>query len=49
VFLEFCRLLNGAMPLKGKMQSFEESTLLEDLDDVVKFNQIKEMIKSEFI
>jgi hypothetical protein len=30
------------------MQSLEESTLWEDLDDVVMFNQINEMIKSEF-
>jgi hypothetical protein len=31
------------------MQSLEESTLWEDLDDVVMFNQINEMIKSKFI
>jgi hypothetical protein len=31
------------------MQSLEESTLWEDLDDVVMFNQINEMIKSEFL
>jgi hypothetical protein len=27
----------------------KESTLWEDLDDVVMFNQIKEMTKSEFL
>jgi hypothetical protein len=31
------------------MQSLEESTLWEDLDDVVTLNQINEMIKSEFL
>jgi hypothetical protein len=30
------------------MQSLEESTLWEDLDDVVIFNQINEMIKLKF-
>jgi hypothetical protein len=32
--------------LRWKMQSFEENTLWEDLDDVFMFNQINEMIKS---
>jgi hypothetical protein len=31
------------------MQSLEESTLWEDLDDMIMFNQINEMIKSEFL
>jgi hypothetical protein len=31
------------------MQSLEEITLWEDLDDVVMFNQVNEMIKSEFL
>ena len=37
------------MSLKEKMQSLEGSTLWENVDDVVKFDQIKEMIKSEFL
>jgi len=32
-----------------KMQSLEESILWEDLDNMVMFNQIKEMIKLEFL
>jgi hypothetical protein len=31
------------------MQSLKESTLWEDIDDVVMFNQIKEITKSEFL
>jgi hypothetical protein len=31
------------------MQILEESTLCEDLDDVVMFNQINEMIKLKFL
>jgi hypothetical protein len=31
------------------MQSLEESILWEGLDDVAKFNQINERIKSEFL
>jgi len=31
------------------MQILEESTLWEDLDDVVMRNQIKEMTKSKFL
>jgi hypothetical protein len=31
------------------MQSLEENTFWEDLDDIVMFNQISEMIKSEFL
>jgi hypothetical protein len=31
------------------MQNLEESTVWEDLDDVVMFNQINEMIKSKFL
>jgi len=35
--------------LRWKMQSLEERTLWENLDDVVMFNQINEMIKSKFL
>jgi hypothetical protein len=31
------------------MKILEESTLSEDLDDVVMFNQVNEMIKSKFL
>jgi hypothetical protein len=31
------------------MQSFEESTLLEDLNDMAMFNQINEMTKLKFL
>jgi len=31
------------------MQSLEESTFWENLDDTVMFNQINERIKSEFL
>jgi hypothetical protein len=31
------------------MKSLEESTLGEDLDDMVMFNQINERIKSQFL
>jgi hypothetical protein len=31
------------------MQGLEEITLWEDVDDVVMFNQIKEMTKLEFL
>jgi len=31
------------------MQSLEESTFWEDLDDMIMFNQINEMIKSKFL
>jgi hypothetical protein len=31
------------------MESLKENTLWEDLDDVVMFNQINDMIKSEFL
>lgn len=40
----FCRSLRENNSFKVK-----ESTLWEDLDDVVLFNQIKEMTKSEFL
>jgi len=35
--------------LGWKMQSLEESTLWEDLNDEVMFSQINEMIKSKFL
>jgi hypothetical protein len=35
--------------LKWQMQSLEESTLWEDLDDMIMFIQINEMIKSKFL
>jgi len=35
--------------LRLKMQSLEESTIWEDINDVVMFNQINEIIKSEFL
>jgi hypothetical protein len=35
--------------LKWEMQNLEENTLWEDLDDMIIFNQINKMIKSEFL
>jgi len=43
----FCRLLKENGNYKVKIQSLEESTLWEDLDDVVMLNQVKEMTKLE--
>jgi hypothetical protein len=31
------------------MQSLEENTIREDLDDIVMFNQVNEMIKLKFL
>jgi hypothetical protein len=42
--LVFCRSL-----IENNKFKVKESTLWEDLDDVVMFNQIKEMIKSKFL
>jgi len=44
VFLVFCRLLKENNSFKVK-----ERILWEELDDMIMFNQIKEMTKLEFL